>query len=112
MPPDVQLIQDIAIELGVDPAFVEKDWYAIQVLAAISVIKPDQIEVDMQSSPRRMDQDLPTAARMAFGELKTDIAYTDEYGQFVTNMSYEKHDEQLDFQAALARMDEVIAVFE
>jgi hypothetical protein len=301
MPPDAQLIQDIAIELGVDPAFVEKDWYAIQVLAAISVIKPDQIEVvfcggtclskaygllkrfsedldfrghfistrtppksvrrqfresvltnleaidwieldreqvkcgsnyfkfplqhpqefrtpdglrprlqvefsynqprravearsvqsfvsefsgdkpeakipclqpletaadklcaltwrvlkrdrndkaddpamirhlhdlgalhpiilaepiqfsetalasfavDMQSSPRRMDQDLPTAALMAFGELKTDIAYTDEYGQFVTNMSYEKHDEQLDFQAALARMDEVIAVFE
>jgi len=43
MPPDEQLLQDIAIELGVDPAFIEKDWYAIQVLAAIAAIEPDQI---------------------------------------------------------------------
>jgi len=43
MPPDEQLLQDIAIELGVDPAFIEKDWYAIQVLAAIAGIEPDQI---------------------------------------------------------------------
>ncbi|MAF84851.1 MAG: hypothetical protein CL797_12225 [Chromatiales bacterium] len=43
MPPDEQLLQDIAIELGVDPAFIEKDWYAIQVLAAIAGIEPEQI---------------------------------------------------------------------
>ncbi len=43
MPPDEQLLQDIAIELGVDPAFIEKDWYAIQVLAAIAALEPDQI---------------------------------------------------------------------
>lgn len=36
MPPDKQAIEDVAAELGVDPAFVEKDWYAVQVLSAIA----------------------------------------------------------------------------
>lgn len=35
-PPSVDLIQDIAIELGVSPSFVEKDWYAVQAIAIIS----------------------------------------------------------------------------
>ena len=29
-------INDISIELGIDPAFVEKDWYSVQVLKVIS----------------------------------------------------------------------------
>ena len=33
---DAQTIEDIAIELGVDPSFIEKDWYAVKVLKAIS----------------------------------------------------------------------------
>ncbi len=42
---DTQTIEEAAIELGVDPSFVEKDWYAVQVLEAIaafshSLIKP------------------------------------------------------------------------
>jgi len=27
------LIQVIASDLGVDPAFIEKDWYAMQIIA-------------------------------------------------------------------------------
>lgn len=36
--PTVDLLNDIAIELGVEPAFVEKDWFAIQVLSKIASI--------------------------------------------------------------------------
>lgn len=37
--PDRELIQDAAIELGVDASFVEKDWYAVQLLRAILQIE-------------------------------------------------------------------------
>lgn len=30
------VVQDIALELGIDPSFIEKDWYAVQLLALIS----------------------------------------------------------------------------
>ena len=33
---DPELVTEIATELAVDPGFVEKDWYAVQVLDAIS----------------------------------------------------------------------------
>lgn len=35
MPPDPELLEAIATDLGVDPSFVEKDWYAIRLIAAI-----------------------------------------------------------------------------
>lgn len=72
----------------------------------------DSFRIDMQSGRRRMEHDLPTAARMAFRALQTDALYTGEYKHFVTNMSYEKHNEQLGFEGALARMNEIIQVFE
>jgi len=34
--PSAELIQEVAIELGVEPSFVEKDWYAVKVLKLIS----------------------------------------------------------------------------
>ena len=34
MPPDPELVAAIATELGVDPSFVEKDWYAIRLVAS------------------------------------------------------------------------------
>lgn len=39
--PDKDAILDIALELGIDPSFIEKDWYAVQLLSLIS---------DLQSS--------------------------------------------------------------
>lgn len=33
---DKAVIQDISLELGIDPSFVEKDWYAVQLLMLIS----------------------------------------------------------------------------
>ncbi len=33
--PSLEEINDVAIELGVHPSFVEKDWYAVQVLGLI-----------------------------------------------------------------------------
>jgi len=34
--PEKDIVEEAAIELGVDPSFVEKDWYALQVLESIS----------------------------------------------------------------------------
>lgn len=36
------VIQDIALELGVAPSFIEKDWYAVQLLALISELQIDR----------------------------------------------------------------------
>jgi predicted nucleotidyltransferase component of viral defense system len=35
-PPDSELIDLINRELGIDPAYIEKDWYAVQVIKAIA----------------------------------------------------------------------------
>ena len=33
--PDKEVIQEVALELGINPAFVEKDWYVVQILKVI-----------------------------------------------------------------------------
>jgi predicted nucleotidyltransferase component of viral defense system len=33
--PSKTLIVEVALELGIDPAFVEKDWYVVQVIREI-----------------------------------------------------------------------------
>ena len=43
MSPDPAVIHEIATELGIAPAFVEKDWYAVQVLKCISLHQSDSI---------------------------------------------------------------------
>lgn len=40
---DSEVIEEIAAELGIDPAFVEKDWYSVQVLKKISEYQCDNI---------------------------------------------------------------------
>jgi hypothetical protein len=30
--PPIEVFDDIAIELGVDPSFIEKDWFAVKIL--------------------------------------------------------------------------------
>lgn len=35
-PPDPELLEVIAADLGVDPAFVEKDWYAVRLAALVA----------------------------------------------------------------------------
>jgi hypothetical protein len=34
--PDKIIIEEVALELGIDPAFVEKDWYVVQLIREIS----------------------------------------------------------------------------
>lgn len=34
--PNIELINDIAVEVGVEPAFIEKDWYAVQAIKTIA----------------------------------------------------------------------------
>ncbi len=34
--PDKIVIEDISLELGIDPSFIEKDWYAVQLLVLLS----------------------------------------------------------------------------
>lgn len=36
--PDSETFRDIALETGIDPAFIEKDWYAVQLIKAIAEI--------------------------------------------------------------------------
>ena len=33
--PAKAIIEEVALELGMDPAFVEKDWYVVQVIKEI-----------------------------------------------------------------------------
>lgn len=40
--PDPQIIRDIAVEMGIDAAFVEKDWHAVQLLSLLSSFKNDR----------------------------------------------------------------------
>lgn len=40
---DPELVNEIAIELGVAPAFVEKDWYAVQVLQCIANLEDSAV---------------------------------------------------------------------
>ena len=41
-PPEPKDFQDIALEIGVDTAFVEKDWYAVQLVSAIEAFNQQQ----------------------------------------------------------------------
>jgi predicted nucleotidyltransferase component of viral defense system len=34
--PDKAVIEEVALELGIDPAFVEKDWYVVQLIREIT----------------------------------------------------------------------------
>ena len=40
---DALIVDDIAAELGVDPTFIEKDWYSVQVLRALASCQSDTI---------------------------------------------------------------------
>lgn len=37
--PDRAVFEDISLELGIDPSFIEKDWYAVQLLVLISELQ-------------------------------------------------------------------------
>ena len=39
MLPDPELIEAIATDLGVDPSFVEKDWYAVRLVATVAGVR-------------------------------------------------------------------------
>ena len=39
MLPDPELVEAIATDLGVDPSFVEKDWYAIRLVATVAGVR-------------------------------------------------------------------------
>ena len=43
MPPDPELIEAVATDLGVDPSFVEKDWYALRLVATIINVRQDDL---------------------------------------------------------------------
>ncbi|WP_311064708.1 nucleotidyl transferase AbiEii/AbiGii toxin family protein [Halomonas sp. DWK9] len=39
-----EVVNEIATELGIDPAFVEKDWYSVQVLKTVAEYQSESIE--------------------------------------------------------------------
>ncbi len=36
--PNKTVIEEVALELGINPAFVEKDWYVVQILKIIGLL--------------------------------------------------------------------------
>lgn len=77
---DPDVINDIAIELGIDPAFVEKDWYSVQVLKVISLYTNDNITAIFSGGTslskghgllQRFSEDLDFRARYNFDESTT-----------------------------------------
>ena len=45
MPPDPESIEAVATELGVDPSFVEKDWYAIRLVATVAGVREGDLKL-------------------------------------------------------------------
>lgn len=41
---DPEVVNDIAAELGISPAFVEKDWHSVQALKAIAELRSDSFQ--------------------------------------------------------------------
>ena len=41
MSPDPEIVSEIAAEMGISPAFVEKDWFSVQALKAIAGLEND-----------------------------------------------------------------------
>jgi|SRR5882757_5272277 len=37
--PDKAIIEEVALNMGIDPAFVEKDWYVVQLIKEIISLK-------------------------------------------------------------------------
>lgn len=44
MSPDDNLIREVATEMGINPAFVEKDWYSVQVLQVVAALVSDDYQ--------------------------------------------------------------------
>ena len=74
---DLETINEIAIELGIAPAFVEKDWYSVQVLKAISAYSHEAITTIFSGGTslskghdllQRFSEDLDFRARYDFEE--------------------------------------------
>ena len=45
MSPDPELVQLIAAELGVDASFIEKDWYAMRIIAALITVNTNGVRL-------------------------------------------------------------------
>lgn len=43
--PSKNVIEDVALELGIDAAFVEKDWYVVQLVREIISIQNSAAKV-------------------------------------------------------------------
>lgn len=43
-PPDWELLQAVAADLGVDPSFVEKDWHAIRLVAVVGSVEQSELK--------------------------------------------------------------------
>ena len=76
MPPDPDLIEAVATDLGVDPSFVEKDWYAIRLVATIINVRQDDLTLVFSGGTslskgygliRRFSEDLDFKVRLPAG---------------------------------------------
>lgn len=74
---DPEIVNDIAVELGIDAAFVEKDWYSIQVLKRVAAVENEAVTAIFSGGTslskghgllQRFSEDLDFRARYNFEE--------------------------------------------
>lgn len=73
---DIEAVEFVSRERGIDPAFIEKDWYAVQVLEALAEFSHDAITVIFTGGTslskghgllQRFSEDLDFRARFDIG---------------------------------------------
>jgi len=69
-------------------------------------------DVDQQSNRRNTQEGLHESMRRACSTLKSDHLYEQEYSHFVDAMSYANEADIINFTAALANFENLIALFE
>jgi hypothetical protein len=66
----------------------------------------------MRTGARRVEKNLPEAAREALNTMRVDEEYRKEYERFVAGMSFADEEEIIHFEQALEHFEALIGLFE
>jgi predicted nucleotidyltransferase component of viral defense system len=131
---NTELIEAIAAELAVDASLVEKDWYAIQIIAAISKVKHSTMQLVFSGGTslskgygliQRFSEDIDFKVANAQNHKRDDFrnyrAFIIEsirqsgknwsLSDFVLGMSYAKDSERPNFHQSLAVLERLVTLF-
>lgn len=116
---DVQNVLDAAAELAVDKSFIEKDWYATQIVEVIASINDNDIAPIFSGGTcllkaykliKRFSEDVDFCAQLSDVKLTRGILSKFKnkiISAFVDSMSYAQESEIINFNAALEIIQEL-----